>query len=119
MTIGERIRRLRSDLGMTQDELAKAVGYSSRSSINKIEKEERKINQNTILLFAKALNTTPGYLMGWEDAPIEPSIDQTKNPSSELTEREKFIQKALSLDEEKFKMINEFLDYWIEKESDP
>lgn len=119
MTIGERIKQLRTDLGMTQAELAKSVGYSSRSTINKIEAGDRKINQDTILLFAKALKTTPGFLMGWEDNPIEPSIDQTKNPSSELTEREKFIKKALSLDEEKFKMINEFLDYWIEKESDP
>lgn len=67
MTIGERIKQLRTDLGITQEELAQSVGYSSRSTINKIEAGDRKINQDTITLFAKALNVSPAYLMGWED----------------------------------------------------
>ena len=37
MTIGERIKERRIELGYTQDELAKKCGYKSRSSINKIE----------------------------------------------------------------------------------
>ena len=37
MEIGERIRQMRIGLGLSQDELAKLVGYKSRSSINKIE----------------------------------------------------------------------------------
>ena len=37
MTIGERIKRKRIELNMSQDELAKKVGYKSRSSIQKIE----------------------------------------------------------------------------------
>lgn len=35
-TLGERVKE-RIKLGMTQDELAKKAGYSSRTSINKIE----------------------------------------------------------------------------------
>lgn len=34
MDIGERIRERRESLGMTQSELARAVGYTSRSTIN-------------------------------------------------------------------------------------
>ena len=40
MTIGERIYKLRTEKGMTQDELAHAVGYKSRSTIAKIEAGE-------------------------------------------------------------------------------
>ena len=37
MAVGDRIRARRTELGMTQEELAKKAGYKSRSSINKIE----------------------------------------------------------------------------------
>ena len=37
MRAGERIRQRRVELGLTQEELAIAAGYKSRSSINKIE----------------------------------------------------------------------------------
>ena len=36
MEIGDRIRKKREELGMSQEELAKKIGYRSRSSINKI-----------------------------------------------------------------------------------
>ena len=68
MEIGERIRQMRIGLGLSQDELAKLVGYKSRSSINKIEIGERDITQSTIVAFAKALHTTPSKLMDWEYA---------------------------------------------------
>ena len=67
MDIGDRIKRRREELGMSQEELAKKVGYKSRSSVNKIEIDGRGLPQNKIVLFAKALETTPAYLMGWEE----------------------------------------------------
>lgn len=39
MTIGQRIRTKREERGLTQDELAKMLGYKYRSSVNKIETE--------------------------------------------------------------------------------
>ena len=36
MTIGQRIKVRREELNMSQEELAKRIGYKSRSSINKI-----------------------------------------------------------------------------------
>ena len=66
MDIGHRIKERRELLGMSQDELAKKVGYKSRSSINKIESDGRGLPQSKIVAFAKALETTPAYLMGWE-----------------------------------------------------
>ena len=49
MTFGERINKIRNEKGMTQDELARAVGYKSRSTIAKIESGERDVSQHIIL----------------------------------------------------------------------
>ncbi|MCI7631616.1 MAG: helix-turn-helix transcriptional regulator [Oscillospiraceae bacterium] len=68
-TIGNRIRLRREELGLSQDELAKMTGYKSRSSINKIELDQRNLRQSKIKAIADALKTTPAYLMGWEDDP--------------------------------------------------
>ncbi len=66
MNIGQRIRQKREALNITQDELAKKIGYKSRSSINKIEADGRSLPQSKIMAFARALETTPAWLMGWE-----------------------------------------------------
>ena len=67
MEIGDRIRAKREALGMSQEELATKIGYKSRSSINKIEKDGRGLPQSKILLIARALETTPDFLLGWSD----------------------------------------------------
>lgn len=69
MELYQRIRKCREELGLSQEELAQKMGYKSRSSINKIEMGENDIPQSKIVQFARALNTTPAYLMGWEDNP--------------------------------------------------
>ena len=66
-TIYERIRRLRQENNMSQDELAKKTGYTSRSTINKIEAGKIDISRAKIKVFADALGVTPAYLMGWEE----------------------------------------------------
>lgn len=73
MTIGERIKERRMDLGLSQDELAKRVGYKSRSSINKIE-TSRSLPASKITLMARALDTTESSLMGWDEPPLDAKI---------------------------------------------
>ena len=65
--LSENIKSRRKQLNMTQDELAKKLGYKSRSSINKIELGINDISQRQIVSFAKALDTTPAYLLGIEE----------------------------------------------------
>ena len=60
------IKRKREELGMTQGELAKKMGYKSRSSINKIELGKNDLPQSKIKEFAVALETTVSELMGWD-----------------------------------------------------
>lgn len=66
-TIYDRIKKMRERRGLTQAELATAVGYTSRSSINKIEAGLIDIPQSKIEIFAKVLEVSPAYLMGWEE----------------------------------------------------
>lgn len=77
-TIGDNIQRKRKELGMTQEELAKRLGYKSKSTINKIEMGINDVPQSKIIRFAEVLCTTPAYLMGWNE-----STEQT-NSSDEL-----------------------------------
>lgn len=70
MDIGERIKIRREQLNMSQAELARKVGYSTRSTITRIEREGNGISQDKIVAIAKALKTTPSYLMGWEDEEV-------------------------------------------------
>ena len=85
MTVGEKIREARLKKGFTQAELAELLGYKSRSSINKIEVEGRDIPRSSIIKFAKALDVSPAYLMGWEDE--EPKENSGKDELDILTER--------------------------------
>ena len=62
----KRIRDLRIAAGLSQDELAKKIGYTDRSTIAKIETGKVDLTQSKLVAFANALNTTPSYLMGWE-----------------------------------------------------
>ncbi len=71
MTVGERVKAARIRKGLTQEELAKKLGYKSRSSVNKIELE-RDIPRSMIVKLAEILEVTPSYIMGW-DTPSEPS----------------------------------------------
>lgn len=58
------IKAKRIELGMTQDELAKKLGYSGKSMIAKIESGKVDLSQSKIIAFANALDTDPGELMG-------------------------------------------------------
>lgn len=66
MTIGERMKERRVELGLSQEELAKRAGYKSRSSIQKLE-SSRNLPLVKVEKMAKALNCSPAYIMGWED----------------------------------------------------
>ena len=68
-TLYDRIKSRRTELGLTVEELAHKMGYKDKSSISKIENGKADIPQSKIAAFADALETTPAYLMGWEEKP--------------------------------------------------
>ena len=93
-TIGSRIRNRREELGLSQDELGKRLGYRSRSSINKIELDQRNLTQSKIKAIADALETTPAYIMGWDE------------PDQKLNEENlKFFDNLFHIQTKKFPLI--------------
>ena len=62
------IRMQRERLGLSQDELAGLVGYTSRTSIAKIEAGKIDLPQSKVEAFAHALHMTPAALLGWGPA---------------------------------------------------
>ena len=71
LDVYKNIKKIRELKGMSQDELAKAVGFKSRSSINKIEQGVNDITQSKLVAIANALMVTPGELMGSVEAKEE------------------------------------------------
>ena len=61
------IKSRRIELGLTQDELAKKMGYADKSMIAKIEAGIIDLPQSKIEAFAQALKTSPSWLMGWDE----------------------------------------------------
>lgn len=64
--IGNQIKKRRLELGLSQEELARRMGYKHKSSINKIEIGVNDIPQSKIEKFAAVLQTSVPFLMGWE-----------------------------------------------------
>lgn len=67
MTVADRIKQLRESMDLTQEELAKKMGYASKSAVSRTENAGDNIGQKRIYEFAKALNCSPSYLLGWTD----------------------------------------------------
>jgi repressor LexA len=90
MTIADRIKQRRKELGYSADAVADKLG-KSRATIYRYETEDVE-NMPIAMLepLAKVLRTTPAYLMGWEGT--------EKNNDSEITE----LISELSEEDKKF-----------------
>lgn len=93
MDIGNKIRKKREELGMTQDELAKKLGYKSRSSVNKVE-NSREIPMKKVKLYANALDLSVPFLMGWEK---EVSFDKLEIDNSYSSEEEALDENLVNM----------------------
>jgi len=67
MTIGERIARYREERGLSQEELAKMLGYKSRATTNKIETGKRNIPRDLIVKLSAILEVSPIDILGVEE----------------------------------------------------
>lgn len=66
MTIGERIKKRRTEIGMTVDELASIIG-KNRATIYRYESDDiEKLPVTVLEPIAKALRISPGELFGWD-----------------------------------------------------
>lgn len=82
MSVGANIRKRRQELRMSQQELADAMGYRTRSTIAKIESGENDVSQKKLQRFAAVLNISVSKLMEGdreEEIPaVMPMMDKKK-----------------------------------------
>ena len=64
MNTYERIKTLRIQSRLSQDELARLTGYTDRSSIAKIEAGKVDLTESKITAFANVFGVSPSYIMG-------------------------------------------------------
>ena len=99
MELKDKFKRLRLSHGWTQEELAKLLDFSSKSSISNIERG-RDLPIDKVSIIAETLGTTEAYLMGWERDPEKV---------------EYFIKSLRSITDEQFDLLlsklNDFIDY--------
>lgn len=101
MKIGLRIKQRRKELRMSADDLGKRLG-KDRSTIYRYENGDiENLPLDILSPIAAALDTTPQYLMGWEDA-------EKENPANNdgiSEKRKELIDFARSVPEDKAEMI--------------
>lgn len=69
--IGKRIKTRRKELGISAEDLADTIG-KDKTTVYRYERGAiEKVPTSVLVGIAKALHTTPEYLMGWEDDPID------------------------------------------------
>lgn len=105
MNLYTNIKNRRLQLNMTQTELAMKVGYRDKGSISRIENGSIDLTQSQIERFAKALECTPAYLMGWDDN--DNSLSETSQFIDKLKDALK-ISVVLDLNSEEEQIIKNY-----------
>ena len=86
--MARRIKELRQEQGLTLEQVAKVVGVG-KSTVRKWETGMiANMKRDKIADLAKALHTTPAYLMGWGETQKETPSSPTKD---DLNEGEKAL----------------------------
>lgn len=84
MTVGDRIRQVRQEQDVTQQELADYIGVSKQAVYKYENNIVTNIPTDKVDAIAKRLKVSPAYLMGWEEqsvpkpaspAPIPPGFE--------------------------------------------
>ena len=98
--MAERIKALRKERNLTLEQVANVVGVG-KSTVRKWETGMiANMKRDKIASLAQALNTTPEYLMGWDEkerTPDKPELTEGENMLLELFNRVPEDQQKLVL----------------------
>ncbi|CEO32943.1 helix-turn-helix domain-containing protein [Paraclostridium sordellii] len=82
MEMGELIKNLRIEKGLTQEELGNLLGLK-KAAINKYENGRvENIKRSIIQKMAEIFDVSPAYLMGWENVDIQNEFNKTEDTIS-------------------------------------
>lgn len=113
-SVGDRIREKRIELGLSQEEVAKRMGLSGRSSVTRLEKSE-DITLKNVKRIADALGCSYEYIMGWSS---EDEIEASANVAADLVcdpELTKYVAKIMKLDAKSKAQIYSLIDLLLSK----
>jgi transcriptional regulator with XRE-family HTH domain len=110
-TVYQRIRRLRTDKGMTQLDLAKKVGYSGKDMVSRVESGKVDISRNRLIQFADALGVSPLYLFNGSE-----SIEEIGQPLPPISEDDKLLDQFHRLDDEDRARVKERIEMLLESD---
>ena len=104
MSIGQRIKEKRKELKISADELAFRLG-KDRSTIYRYEKGDiENLPLDILEPIAKALSTTPQYLMGWDEEKQKQSIEDELS-----TKKKEFIRKVEGMSDAQIEKLEQIL----------
>lgn len=112
MNIGEKIKAKRMELGWSQQKLADLMGYTSKSTITKIEKGVSDVGQRNIEKFAEVLGVSIAYLMDWEET------DKSFNKDNLFGLDYEFIENYHQLDEQSQRLVDSLIELLRVKQPD-
>lgn len=75
MTVGERIKQRRKEIGMSAERLAEIIGKSAATVYRYENGYIESVDSQALQPIADALGVTPGYLMGWGESAAEADDD--------------------------------------------
>jgi len=107
--IGRRVREARIAKGLTQDEVAEKMGYTSRTTINKIEMGINGVPNSKLSLLAEILNVDISYLL----------VGDNKKESALLTLTSKDGKvRTMQITDDQYEIMQKALDIFeIEKDA--
>lgn len=98
-SVSRRIRELRAIRNMSQEELAEKVGYKGRSSISRIESDDRTLPIEMVPKIADALEVSVEYLMfgNIEDGMTVEDMDIIKSYHRAPPHLQKLVREILNV----------------------
>lgn len=104
--IGYRIRERRIELGLTQKQLAKLVGYTSHTTVAKVERGLVDLSQSKIAAFTDALQVDAGYLVwGKEATQTDASTDEWREELRSNPDLRMLLSASSKLNEDDIKYL--------------
>lgn len=112
MTIGDRIKLRRKELGMSADKLGEVIG-KNRATVFRYENGDiERMPIDVIEPIAEALLTTPAFLMGWEDDDEKTATD---NGSGLSEAKQQLLALAESCSDEEATRLLQMMELFLGK----
>lgn len=102
MNVGDRIRKRRQEMGISQAKLGEKIGVT-RASVSSVELGKEGLTTDRVERYAEALNTTTFDLLGYNDPDNEKRRIEDEERISLL------IENVRMLDEDKFENVLKYV----------